>query len=142
MGVVKVAGLWETGWSAPLTEHDWWDMVMRDFCVDQHYMSPISGIDRKDRLFEAAHIEEVLDANRDLTIVFVDERADVPLRDFEHPEGALYVLGKVSYSGFLSHRRAGDQAVRIETNANLGLLWPHQAAAIVLYDRGVKRQWR
>jgi len=141
-GIVKVAGLWELGWSAPLTEHDWWDMVMRDFEVDQHYMSPISGIDRSDRLTEVARIDDALEANPDLTKVFVDERSDVELQDFEHPENALYVFGKVSYSGFLVHKRERDLAVRINTNANLGLLWPHQAAALVLYDRGVKRQWQ
>lgn len=139
-GIVKVAGLWELGWSAPLTEYDWWEMVMRDFDVDEHYMTPISGINRP--VTEVANIEDAMVANPGLTVVFVDERADTELQDFVHPENALYVLGKVSYSGFLAHKRDQDLAVRIQTNANKALLWPHQAAAVVLYDRGVKRQWQ
>ena len=138
---VKVAGLWELGWSAPLTEHDWWDMVMRDFAVDEHYMTPISGIHRE-QVTEVANLEDAINANPDLTVVFIDERAEVELQDFIHPENALYILGKVTYSGLLAHKRDGDLSVKIQTNMNQGLLWPHQAAAIVLYDRGVKNSWQ
>ena len=138
---VKVAGIWELGWSAPLTEHDWWDMVMRDFAVDEHYMTPISGIHRE-QVTEVSNLEDAINANPDLTVVFVDERAEVELQDFEHPENALYILGKVTYSGLLSHKRKDDLAVKIKTNMDQGLLWPHQAIAIVLYDRGVKLGWQ
>ena len=137
---VKVAGMWELGWSAPITEYDLWDMVIRDFCVDEFYMSPVSGIQRT--VTEVPDITDAIAANPNLVVVFVDEHADIPLADFVHPKDALYVFGKATCSAFLSMKRENDLAVRIETNSgSVGLLWAHQAAAIILYDRLVK-SWR
>ena len=137
---VKVAGMWELGWSAPITEYDLWEMMLRDFGVDEFYMSPVSGIQKQ--ITEVPDITDAITANPTLTVVFVDEHADTPLKDFVHPKDVLYVFGKANCSVFLSMKREDDLAVRIETNSkSLGLLWPHQAAAIVLYDRLVKL-WR
>ena len=134
---VKVAGMWELGWSAPITEFDLWDMVIRDFCVDEFYMSPVSGILKQ--VTEVPDITDAIAANPNLAVVFVDEHADTPLKDFVHPKDVLYVFGKANCSAFLSMKREDDLAVCIETNSgSVGLLWPHQAASIVLYDRLVK----
>ncbi|MDP2107154.1 MAG: hypothetical protein Q8J76_14250 [Desulfobulbaceae bacterium] len=137
---VKVAGMWELGWSAPITEYDLWEMVIRDFCVDELYMSPVSGILKQ--VTEVPDITDAIAANPDLAVVFVDEHADIPLKDFVHPKDALYVFGKATCSAFVVMKRGGDLAVRIETNSkSIGLLWPHQAAAIILYDR-LRKSWR
>jgi len=135
--------MWEFGYSAPLTEFDLWAFPLRDFGVDEWYMSPVSGIDKK-QVTEAERIGDVLTVNPELTVVFVDEKGETPLSEFEHPEDALYVLGRANFSplanrngvfGGVAHKYV---SVRIETVEGKGLLWPHQAIAIVLHDRASK----
>lgn len=135
---VKVGGMWELGWSAPITEADLWMYPLRDFAVDEWHMTPISGIANR-QVREHASVGEMLSACGDVTVVFVDERADIELRDFTHPDDAMYVFGKANYSPLLSHRKPGDVAVRFDTAATDGLIWPHQAMTVILYDRMVKR---
>lgn len=136
--MIKVAGFWDLHWNTPIKEIDLWEYPLRDFGVDQHYMIPISGIDNK-KVHERQEINEVLDKNRDMTIIFCDERANTLLKDFEHPENALYVFGKANYSPFLNLAREGDLSLKIETvRPQGGLLWGHQAASIILYDRLMK----
>lgn len=130
---VEVAGLWELGWSAPLTEVTQWEMVMREFGVDRLNMAPVSGISKR-WVSEYPSINELL-ADRDhLTQVFVDENGGCELGDFLHPDDALYVFGKGTYSPF-SALAKDSLSVRIGS-VTPGMMWPHQAAAIVLYDRG------
>ncbi len=135
--MIRVAGIWELGWNTPLKEIELWEFPLRDFGVERFYMTPISGI-ASNAVTERAAMEEVLSENSDMTIVFVDERAPVSLTTFVHPENALYVFGKASLSSMVAYGRTQDRAVKIDTVANAGLLWPHQAAAIVLYDRMLK----
>lgn len=135
---VHVAGVWELGWNTPIKEADLWEHPLRDFEVDRWWMTPVSGIGNR-RVAERATLPEILDQARNdgLTVVFVDERGETPLTDFVHPEHALYVFGKASFSP-LSLRKEGEGSIVIDTPANLGGLWPHQAASIVLYDRLLK----
>jgi hypothetical protein len=133
---VEVAGHWELGWSAPLTEAIQWEMVMREFGVERLNMTPISGIDAR-WVTEYPSMEELL-ADRPLTPVFVDEGARCTLETFEHPDEALYVFGKGTYSPF-SAMAKDHLSVRIET-VKPGMMWPHQALAIIMYDRS--RRWR
>ena len=130
---VKVAGCWEHGWLAPITEYDLWAFPLRDFGVDEWYMAPVSGIEG--RVTELRDVYEAIGLNPDLAPVYVDERGSVPLSVFEHPENTLYILGKAGFSPM----RDG-LSVRVETASNSGLLWPHQAICNVLYDRMIK--WR
>lgn len=136
--MIKVAGAWELGYSTPLVEFDHWAFMLRDFGVAEWYMSPVSGINKK--VTELKDILESIDLNPNLTPVFVDEDGQDLLPDFEHPENALYLLGKASYSPWVASNRVG-LSVRIPTqavNPSKGLLWPHQAIAITLYDRLLK----
>ncbi len=137
---VRVGGLWELGYNTPIMEADLWVFMLRCFNVDHFYVTPVSGI-HASRITEYESVEAMLDASRQagFTIVFCDERVDSELGEFEHPENAFYMLGRANYSPLLSHKEAGDLAIKIVTPANKGLLWPHQAAAIILYDRG--KQW-
>jgi len=135
--MIKVAGMWELGWNTPIMEYDLWAFMLRDFGVDEICMAPVSGI-RKD-VREFSSLEEAMAKNADLVPVLVDEKGEVALQDFKHPENTLYVFGKASYSPLARLPKA--LSVRIETATASGLLWPHQAAAIVLYDRQVK-QWQ
>lgn len=133
--IVKVVGIWELGYNVPLLEYDIWTYMLRDFCVDQWYMAPITGIDRD--VTEIPSIEKVVELNPDLTVVLVDEHGETPLAKFVHPRNTLYIFGKANQGP--SAGREGDISVRIETpTGSRGMLWPHQAAAIVLYDRQVK----
>lgn len=137
--MVRVAGLWELGWNTPIKEVDLWEFPLRDFEVDKFYMSPVSGIDHS--MVEERHsFEDLLKEARaeGTTLVFVDEMATTPLKDFSHPENVLYVFGKSGLNPLKAYGQKEDLSVVIETKINGGILWPHQAAAIVLYDRMMK----
>ncbi len=122
-----------------MAESDLWRFLCRAFDVRMLHIAPVSGIACKPFLREHATLDDILNQHRDHAIVFFDERAEILLTDFDHPETALYVFGKANYSPLLSHARDDDHAVRIETVDHRGLLWSHQAAAIALHDR--RRQW-
>jgi len=134
---VKVAGLWEFGWSAPLTECSFWKFPLQDFGIDEWDMCPITGINEP-AVTEYPELSDVIAANPDLTVIFVDENGQNTLNDFVHPPKALYIFGKASQSAFATYFREGDLSLKIETVQNQGLLWPHQAAILVLYDRMLK----
>ena len=134
---VKVVGAWEVGWSTPWLEYDLWHFTMRDFGVDEWIMTPVTGIVKKN-IVEAADISAVVETNPTLAPVYVDENGDIDLVDFVHPTDALYILGKASYSPWVGAGSPANSSVKIVTPLQAGLLWPHQAIGIVLYDRGQK----
>lgn len=133
--VVEVAGHWERGWSAPLTEVTQWQMVMRSFGVERLNMTPVSGIDKR-WVHEYPTLIDLLADRSHLTPVCVDEKSNVELAEFEHPQEALYVFGKARYSPF-SDMAKDYLSVRIDAEVP-GMMWPHQALAVVLYDRHKK----
>jgi len=136
---VKVAGIWEIGWNTPIKEIDLWEMVMREFDIKDHYMSPITGIDHPVK--ERKNIQQVLKENPGYTAIFCDERAETTLEDFKHPKKALYVFGRTNFSPFLSFKRPKDLSIKIQTALpKSGLFWSHQAAAIILHDRLLKQK--
>jgi hypothetical protein len=130
---VEVAGIWEQGWSVPITESNQWEVVLREFGVERLNMTPASGIVRS-WVHEYPSIEELLEDRKHLSTVFVDESAEVELSEFEHPKDALYVFGRVSYSPL---GVTEGESLKIGT-PKPGMMWPHQALAVVLYDRGLK----
>lgn len=133
---VHIIGTWELGWNTPIKEVDLWQYPLRDLGVDRFYMEPVSGI-RNDEVTEVSDMSATIQEHRDqnFTVVFVDEKGTVELEDFVHPENALYVFGKATMSPFVAYKKDGDQSLYISTKLNGGLLWPHQAATLVLYDR-------
>jgi hypothetical protein len=133
---VEVAGHWELGWSAPITELELWRMAARSFGLSSFNMTPVSGIASR-FVHEHASTESMVAAFPDLTPVYVDEGGEVELSDFVHPPSALYVFGKATYSPFSARAKQGV-SVRIACDKK-GLLWPHQAMALVLYDRSCKQ---
>ena len=137
--MIHVAGIWELGWNTPIKEVELWQFMLRDFGVEEFHMAPVTGIKNMYLTKEWANIQEIIEHHRteDFNIVFVDERAEVELQDFVHPEKVLYVCGRANFSPLLGFKQEGDQIVKIKTVLNRGLLWPHQAMAVVLYDRGV-----
>jgi len=132
--IVKIASLWELGWNTPILEIDLWHFLLRDFGINQCYMVPISGIKHKG-VQERATIKDVIDENPSLQVIFCDERGEQNLKDFIHPENALYIFGKTNFSPFLLEKRKQDISLYFETAMNIGTVWSHQAAGIILYDR-------
>jgi hypothetical protein len=132
---VTVAGLWEFGYSTPIQELDLWQYPLREYGVTDFVMAPVSGI-RSDFVTEVADLGEWL-AQQDRPVVFVDEKGEVDLVEFDHPEDVIYVFGKASTSAFAAYGK-GRPSVRIDTPGKTGMLWPHQVAVLVLHDRGAK----
>lgn len=137
---LAVAGLWELGWSAPITEAELWIHPMRDFGVSHWHMAPVSGVVVQFSLQEWKRPDVMFEALRNRhTLVFVSENAETELADFEHPENACYCFGKANYSPFMNMMTDDDLSVRIATKENRARLWPHQAMVAVLWHRG--SQW-
>lgn len=130
--MIEVAGLWELGWSAPMTEAIQWEYAMREFGIERLNMTPISGVYKR-WIHEYNHTEAILADRSHLTPVFVDENAETELSDFKHPENALYLFGKGTYSPF-SSKASEHLSVKINSTQP-GLMWPHQALAVVMYHR-------
>ena len=140
---VHILGLWELGYNTPLLELDVWQYPLREFNVNQFYMSPCTGV-QSDRLIEVNNPLDVINKFRrdNIPVVFIDERGSIELQNFVHPENVLYVFGKVSQSAWAAYGTNTDQSVFIKTLANTGMMWPHQCAVTLLYDRMNKCQLR
>ena len=145
---VKVAGHWEIGYNTPIIEANYWNLVLRDFEVDQWLMSPVSGIRHNEEalitLSEFKDYDEMLTSCAELPRVFFEPRTDhfnpdtIWLHEFEHPENCVYVFGSAHYNPTLQHKREQDVVVSIKTMDDKGVLWSHQCVLLALYDRMVK----
>lgn len=137
---VKIVGHWERSWRSPIEEYDMWWHPLKEFGLNDFYMCPVTGIGIT-RCMERSSVDEVFAEVDDqiYTRVYVDENATTELSNFVHPENALYIMGKTSYSPYLTHYRDGqDQAVKISTVANSAGFWGEQATILILYDRYMK----
>jgi hypothetical protein len=140
--MVAVLAHWEWRDMVPLTEAPLWNLPLRDFGITDWRMVPVSGIrnsERKVPLREFSNYEKAFEGD-DLQRVFIEPRShEVPetvwLHDFEHPEDCIYIFGSAHYNPAVMHKRPGDVVVSIKTLQDKGVMWPHQAAMIVLYDR-------
>jgi hypothetical protein len=133
--MVVVAGVWESGWNTPIKELDLWHYPLKDFGVDELAMTPVSGI-FSNKVREFHSVEDIIQYYG-IPIVICDEKGETSLEDFDHPESALYLFNRTS-GGQLPGKH--DYSLRVETKLNKGMLWGHQAASIILYDRFKKWQ--
>jgi hypothetical protein len=138
--MIKIAGMWERTWNAPLMEVNVWELLAREFLVDQFYMVPVSGI-LNQYLSEKQTMCDVIEENKDLTVIFLHENGDVALDDFVHPENALYLFGKSGVNLNSLLREGLDISLKIETPRDSGLMQGIHTASIVLYDR-FKKSWQ
>jgi len=142
---VKVAGIWELNWNIPLSESFLWTFPLREFGVMDWAMSPITAITHNEshskmRLTEYETVGEMVkEFSGDCVRVFVDEKGETTLDEFEHPENAIYFFGNAGRSP-MERKREGDLSVRLQTVANNGVMWPHQVLVAVMYDRQTKCQ--
>jgi hypothetical protein len=148
--MIKVVGCWDMWENAPQEYLIHWRFMVDHFGVDKFYMTPNSGLglelknnhnENLQFLYEKENIQEVIDENLDFNPIVIDENGDIELKDLVHPENGLYILGRVGYSP--KDHFPNLTSVRIpswskDSNSSLGLLHPHQALAIVLYDRLTK----
>ena len=129
--MIEVAGTWELGWSAPKTEMDLWWSVMRSYNLERLHMTPVSGIKHK-MLIEYGSWEELLEKNSHLRPVYVDEDGQEEADDFPYGDNMLLIFGKANYSP--AHTYGKDaESIRIDCPTP-GMLWPHQALAIVMHE--------
>lgn len=145
---VKVAGHWEIGYNTPIIEANYWNLVLRDFEVEEWLMAPVSGICHNEEtsihLKEFKNYDEMLSSCAELPRVFFEPRTKhqnpdtIWMHDFKHPEECVYVFGSAHYNPTLQHKREQDVVVSIKTKDDKGVLWSHQCIALVLYDRMVK----
>jgi len=134
--MVVVASIWESGWNTPIKEFDLWYYPLKDFGIDELAMTPVSGIRLNNKVKEFHSVEEIVQ-HYGLPIIICTEKGETSLENFKHPKDALYLFNRTS-GGELPVKE--DFSVRIETKLNKGMLWGHQAASIILYDRFKK--WR
>jgi hypothetical protein len=134
----EVIAHWEIGWDTPWQEYSWWKHPLQEFGVNEFHMIPRTGIQRPG-VIEFNHLQEAYDKFPAHTVVFVDESADDELQNFVHPENALYVIGKTSYSPYVNRGNIQNyKCVKIPSIANDGGFWGNQAISIILYDRYLK----
>ena len=132
--MVVVASIWESGWNTPIKEFDLWYYPLQDFGVDEFAMTPISGIRLNNKVQEFNNVEEILQ-HYNLPVVLCSEYGETSLENFEHPKDALYLFNRTSGGSIINNP---EHSIRIETKLNKGMLWGHQAASIILYDRFLK----
>lgn len=128
--MVVVGSMWEFGWNTPIKEYDLWHYPMKELGVDEIAMSPVSGIKGDIREFHT--VDEMIEYYN-LPVIMCDELGETSLGEFKHPKEALYLFGRTSRSllGQYNHY----PSLRVETPEGKGMLWGHQAASIVMYDR-------
>lgn len=131
--MIVVAGIWEQGWFDFKTELNLWHYPLKDFAVDEFAMVPVSGINNK-KVKEFHSVEELVQ-HYGLPVIIGSEDGEISLRNFKHPKDALYLFNRTS-GGNLPIQP--EHTLKVETVLDKGMLWGHQAASIILYDRLIK----
>ena len=147
--MITIVGYWDKWFQHKENEYEvCWRFMLRHFGVDKIIMIP--KLDARSKLpldytdaelVEMNSIEEVLQEHSDLVPVIVDERGTTSLREFIHPENAMYIFGSTGVNPLDILQPWSGQLVNIEGNSqyvNDALLHPHQACSIILYDRIMK----
>lgn len=132
--MIVVAGVWEEGWNTPIKEFDLWYYACKVFGVDEFAMTPVSGIRLNNKVKEFHSVDDMIQ-HYGLPVIVCDENGKTPLKEFEHPKDALYLFNRISGGDFTGK---SDISLRIETKLKQALLWGHQAASIILYDKLMK----
>lgn len=144
--MVSVLGSWELAWNSPIKEAELWTFVMREFEVSDWYMWPVTGIRHNDyntiSLTESNNFEDLLELNNNKTLVYVDEKGETDLREFQHPENACYVFGSSGHRIMARYKKPEDLSIVVPTIQGKGVLWPHQCLLTVFYDRLMKGGWQ
>lgn len=134
--MVVVAFIWEEGWFETKDELNLWHFPMKEFGVDE--LAAVSSAPRltakSNKIREFGSVEQLIQ-HYQLPIIIGTEDGEALLQNFTHPEDAIYLFNRTS-GGQLPIKP--EHTVCVETHLNKGLLWGHQAASIILYDRLIK----
>lgn len=130
--MIKILGCWEQGWNTPFLEYDLYAFPAKEYGVDELLMTPASGIDKK--VTEYKTIQDAINENPDLEVIFVDESGEEYLNNFKHPDNVLYVFGRASYSPWKALGKK-HRSVKITTPTGKGRIWGHQAMILILQHR-------
>ena len=61
---VHIVGRWEWGYLSPMVEANLWNLVMRDFDINEWWMNPVSGVrnneERYVNLNERNHYQDIM----------------------------------------------------------------------------------
>lgn len=145
--MITVVGHWELSWNTPIKEVELWNMQLRDWGVDRWLMWPVTGIVNNEQQFvpltEYPDVQSALDDLTPCSRVFLEPSIEgsTMLPEFQHPEDVVYIFGSAHFNPVIANCREQDDVVTIPTAANAGLLWPHQALSVVMYDR-LTKQWQ
>ena len=131
--MIVVGAVWEQGWFDQETEVNLWHYPLKDFGVDEFAMTPIFDI--KNNNVKQFHNVELMIQHYGLPVINCTEYGEITLDEFTHPKDALYIFNRTS-GGVMPGKH--DYSLRIETTNNKAMLWGHQAASIILYDRFIK----
>jgi hypothetical protein len=107
---------------------------MKDFGVDEIAMTPVSGIRLNNKVKEFNSIEDMVEYYN-LPVIICARNGETSLEEFEHPKDALYLFNRTS-GGELPVKKG--LSLSIKTKLNAAMLWGHQAASIIMYDRFIK----
>lgn len=132
--MVVIASIWEQGWFDYKTELNLWHFPMKDFGVDEIAMTPISGIEVNNKVKEFNNVDEIIEHYK-LPVILCTVKGKSSLKDFKHPKNALYLFNRTSGGVIVENP---DYSLKIETKLDKGMLWGHQAASIIMYDRLIK----
>lgn len=132
--MVVVASVWESGWNTPIKEFDLWYYPLMDFGVDEFAMTPVSGARLNNKVQEFHSVEEIIEHYK-LPVILCTEYGKSTLKEFAHPKDALYLFNRTSGGNIVENP---EYSLKIETKLDKGMLWGHQSASIILYDRFIK----
>ena len=135
--MIVVGAIWEDGWFDNKNELDLWYYPLKDFGVNELAMTPMRGMNTN-KVREFSSVRDMI-RHYGLPVIVCTEDGESELNDFTHPEDALYLFNRTS-GGNLPI--IPDHTLKIETKLNKGMLWGHQAASIILYDRFKKWQYQ
>lgn len=129
--MVVVGAEWEFGWNTPIKEYDLWHFPMREFKVDELAFTPISGIKKKG-IREFNNMDDMI-AYYNLPVIICHEHGEFDAKTFKHPEKALYLFGRTSRDILPMYK--DYPSIKVVTPVNKGMLWGHQAASIIMYEK-------
>jgi hypothetical protein len=134
-----------------MVEANLWNLVMRDFDINEWWMNPVSGVrnneERYVNLNERNHYQDIMnDIDPTLQRVFLEPHTSTStenpiwLHDLVHPENCVYIFGSAHYNPTIDTtiNREEDIVVTIKTQNDAGVLWSNQCLLTVLYDRYIK----
>lgn len=136
---VTVLGLWEHDWmDAERTERRLWKQTIQAFAVDQWCMAPVRGGPFTSPI-QYTSTEEMLASHpgpKTFLIPSTTLKGASSLKNYEHPENAIYVFGNVP-DNLVRYVTDADDVVNIETPVGAAL-FAVAAMSMVLYDRHAK----